>query len=70
MFIRFVKDMQVAIISPSATLFAQNSIRYAFRLLCNNVSLLRNKFHETLMIFRANINDFWCDDFVVETTST
>jgi len=45
--------MQVAIIPALATLITRNSIRQAFRLLCNYANFLRDKFLETFMIFGA-----------------
>jgi len=53
MFIHFVKGIKVAIIPPLARLFIHNSICHTFRMLRNNVNLLRDKFHETFMIFGA-----------------
>jgi len=57
MFIPFVKVIKGAIIPPVATLFIHNSICQTFRLLRNNASLLRDKFHETFMIIVRKVDD-------------
>jgi len=53
MLIYFIKDIQDTIIPPVTTLFTHKSIHYTFRLICNNVNLLRVKFHQTYVIFGA-----------------
>jgi len=45
--------MHVAIIPPIAALFTHNPIIRQFDFYSNNVNLLRDKFHETKMIFGA-----------------
>jgi len=65
-----MKGIKVAIIPPLATLFIHNSICHTFRLWGNNVNLLRDKFHETFMIFGANRITFSSIDHLYVTVLT
>jgi len=60
--------MQLAIIPPLATIFTHNSIRWAVRLLCNNVYLLRNEVHEHQRAKR--LNAVYSRDHLYVTTIT